>query len=60
MPGIVGFGEAARLAREGLPTEMTRVLLLRDRLESELKSRIEFIRVNGENAPRLGQSDYLA
>jgi cysteine desulfurase len=52
-PGIVGFGEAARLAREGLSTEMTRVRQLRDRLESELKSRIELIHVNGEGAPRL-------
>ena len=51
--GIVGFGEAARLAREGLTTEMPRVRDLRDRLESGLKSGIESIHVNGENAPRL-------
>ena len=41
--GIVGFGEAARLARQDLVSEMSRVRELRDRLESELKSRIEFI-----------------
>ena len=52
-PGIVGFGEAARLAREGLVSEMERVRQLCDHLESELKSRIELIHVNGENAPRL-------
>jgi cysteine desulfurase len=51
--GIVGFGEAARLAREGLLREMPQVRALRDRLESELKRRIEFIHVNAENAPRL-------
>jgi cysteine desulfurase len=51
--GIVGFGEAARLAREGLAQDMTRVGQLRDRLESDLKRQIEFIHVNGENAPRL-------
>ena len=51
--GIVGFGEAARLAREGLTKDMDRVRELRDRLESELKRQIEFIHVNGENAPRL-------
>ena len=51
--GIIGFGEAARLAREGLTAEMPRVRALRDRLEAELKARIEWIRVNGENAPRL-------
>jgi len=53
VPGLVGFGEAARLARQDLTTEMPRVRALRDRLEKELKSRIEFIQVNGENAPRL-------
>jgi cysteine desulfurase len=52
-PGLVGFGEAARLARQDLAGEMNRVRALRDRLEMELKSRIEFIQVNGENAPRL-------
>ena len=51
--GIIGFGEAARLAREGLTTEMPRVRALRDRMEAELKARIELIHVNGENAPRL-------
>jgi cysteine desulfurase len=52
-PGIVGFGEAARLARESLAGEMTRVRQMRDRLEDGLKSRIELIHVNGENAQRL-------
>jgi cysteine desulfurase len=51
--GIVGFGEAARLAREGLNSEMPKVAMLRDRLESGLKAKIEAIHVNGENAPRL-------
>src|SRR5262252_3603228 len=51
--GIVGFGEAARVARVGLQGEMTRVRELRDRLESELKKRIELIHFNGEKAPRL-------
>ena len=50
---IAGFGEAARLAREGLVNDMTRTGELRDRLEAELKSQIDFIHVNGENAPRL-------
>jgi cysteine desulfurase len=51
--GIVGFGEAARLAREGLAGDMSRVRDLRDELEAELKARIELIHVNAENAPRL-------
>jgi cysteine desulfurase len=51
--GIVGFGEAARLAREGLETEAAHMRQLRDRLEAGLKARIPFIHVNAENAPRL-------
>jgi cysteine desulfurase len=51
--GIVGFGEAARMAREGLTGEMARVRELRDRLESGITSRIELIQVNGADAPRL-------
>ncbi len=51
--GIVGLGEAARLARLGLSTEMPRVEALRNRLEAGLKARIEMIHVNGEDAPRL-------
>jgi cysteine desulfurase len=51
--GIVGFGMAAKMAREGLTTEMPHVAALRDRLEAALKSRIELIHVNGEGAPRL-------
>lgn len=51
--GIVGFGEAARLARAGLPTEMSRVAALRDRMESGLKAAIEMIHINGENSARL-------
>jgi cysteine desulfurase len=53
VPGIAGFGAAAKLAREGLADEMARVQAMRDRLESGLKARIEFIHVNAENAPRL-------
>jgi cysteine desulfurase len=51
--GIVGFGQAAKMAGEGLDHEMTTVRELRDRLEDGLKSRIESIHVNGETAPRL-------
>jgi cysteine desulfurase len=53
VPGIVGFGEAARLAREGLTKDMARVRALRDKLETAAKAQIEFIHVNAENAPRL-------
>ena len=48
--GIVGFGEAARLAASA---DMGRVRELRDRMERELKSRIELIHVNAEGVPRI-------
>jgi cysteine desulfurase len=51
--GIAGFGEAARIAREGLAADIVRMQSLRDRLESGLLEKIELIHVNGANAPRL-------
>jgi cysteine desulfurase len=48
--GIVGFGEAAKLA---MNADMERVAAMRDRMERELKSRIELIQVNAEGAPRI-------
>jgi cysteine desulfurase len=51
--GIVGFGEAAKLAREKLEAETSHMRMLRDRLESGIKSRIPSIHVNAEKAPRL-------
>jgi cysteine desulfurase len=48
--GIVGFGEAAKLSTTA---DMGRVGAMRDRMESELKSRIELIHVNAEGAPRI-------
>ena len=51
--GIVGFGVAARLAREELRSDIARVRSLRDQLEAGLKSKIASIHVNAENAPRL-------
>jgi cysteine desulfurase len=51
--GIIGFGQAAKVAREGLEREMAQVRELRDYLEAGLKAKIQFIHINGENAPRL-------
>src|SRR6187401_90081 len=53
VPGIVGFGVAAKMANEGLTSEMSRVKELRDRLEAGLKKHIELIHVNAEDSPRL-------
>src|SRR5689334_4766985 len=48
--GIAGFGEAAKLAAGA---DMGRVRDLRDRMERDLKARIELIHVNAERAPRI-------
>lgn len=53
VPGIVGLGEAAKFAREGLDSETAHMRLLRDRLENGLKSRISSIHINAAKAPRL-------
>lgn len=51
--GIVGMGEAARLAALTLSVEMTRVKRLRDRLQEGLLDRIPRARVNGDEENRL-------
>jgi len=51
--GIVGFGQAAKMAREGLESESALMRQLRDRLETGLKARIPLIHINAESALRL-------
>ncbi|MBS1849655.1 MAG: cysteine desulfurase [Acidobacteria bacterium] len=54
VPGIVGLGRAAELARNGLGnSEMARLAGLRDRLEKTLLAAVDATRVNGRNAPRV-------
>lgn len=53
VPGIVGIGAAAELARKLLPEEGPRLRALRDRLESSLVERIANIQVNGDRARRV-------
>jgi cysteine desulfurase len=54
VPGIVGFGEAARLAHDAIASgEPDRVRELRDRLLAGLRSRIPNTEVNGAMTPRL-------
>jgi cysteine desulfurase len=51
--GIVGFGVAAKLAREGLDADTTRMRELRDRLENGLVTSIPSIHVNARGTARL-------
>ena len=54
VPGIVGMGEAARLAREALAAgEPARLRTMRDRFLAELQRRLGEVTVNGALEPRL-------
>jgi cysteine desulfurase len=57
--GIVGFGRAAELARAELADYAARVAPLRDRLETELFSRIAGVERNGHAAERLANTSSL-
>lgn len=47
VPGIVGFGKAAELARMEMHSDAERLSKLRDKLERELTSRLEECYING-------------
>ena len=51
--GIVGLGEAARIAADERAAEATRVARLRDRLVAEIKANIQDVHENGDTARRL-------
>jgi cysteine desulfurase len=54
VPGIVGFGEAARLCAEALAGgEPQRIAVLRDRLLNGLRARLDGVEVNGALDRRL-------
>jgi len=61
VPGIVGFGEAARLAAAALASgEPERLAALRDRLLEGLRARIDGIEVNGSTDKRLPGNLHLS
>ena len=54
VPGIVGFGEAARLSGQAIASgEPQRLRALRDRLFEGLRTRIDGVELNGAAEPRL-------
>jgi cysteine desulfurase len=59
VPGIVGFGEACRIAREALAADAARMAALRDRLESALAERIPGLRILGDREARLPNTSNL-
>jgi cysteine desulfurase len=52
VPGIVGLGKAAEIARQSQVQDASRVSALRDRLEQGLVARVPHSRVNAARAPR--------
>jgi cysteine desulfurase len=56
---IVGLGEAAELARNGLGEMSTRVRALRDFLERHLQTRFPFLRVVGSECERLPNTSFV-
>ncbi len=59
VPGIVGMGAAASVARDQLIGDAARLQPLRDRLETELSKTIGNVRVNAAGADRLPQTSSI-
>lgn len=53
VPGIVGLGKAAEMARQNLAAESKRVTELRDYMMGQIESNLEDIRLNGHRTRRL-------
>jgi cysteine desulfurase len=53
VPGIVGLGKAAELARLEMPEESVRLRGLRDRLKKNLESKLDEVFINGSMEHRL-------
>jgi len=54
VPGIIGLGKAAELAREALERgDLKRMSAMRDGIEQTILSEVEATGVNGEGAPRV-------
>ena len=60
VPGIVGFGEACRLARVSLEADNTRVSGLRDKLIHDITCSIPNVVLNGHPSSRLPGNVHLA
>jgi cysteine desulfurase len=53
VPGIVGFGKAAEIAREALPVESAEAFRLREKLRTTLERELDEIYINGDLRKRL-------
>ena len=53
VPGIIGFGKAAELAKQEMEADGKRLSVLRDRLEKAFEDRLEEVYVNGSRENRM-------
>src|SRR5215831_5689879 len=53
VPGIVGFGKAAELCRQELPSESAELLRLREKLRTNLERELDETYINGDLKKRL-------
>jgi cysteine desulfurase len=53
VPGIVGFGKAAQLARADLPVESVEMMGLREKLRTTLERELDEVYINGDLQRRL-------
>jgi cysteine desulfurase len=54
VPGIVGLGKAAEIAREGLTNgSVAKIATMRDRIEQTISGELESTGINGKGAPRV-------
>ena len=60
VPGIVGFGKAAEIAKETLHLYKEKVAPLRDMLEQGLLAAIEDVKINGDASARLPNTTNLS
>ncbi len=53
VPGIVGFGKAAEIAKKEMQQDSERLSVLRDKLQTNLMSRLEEVYINGSVEHRM-------
>jgi cysteine desulfurase len=53
VPGIIGLGMAAEIAKAAMADELPRLARLRDRLETSIRDRLDGVRINGDEQHRL-------
>ncbi|MHB8884564.1 MAG: cysteine desulfurase family protein [Methylovirgula sp.] len=59
VPGIVGLGKAALLAKNELANEQAHLAALRDKLEAGILERVPIARVNGAGAARVSNTTFI-